>query len=154
KVRRSLKNQAYKGKSWIKFVVRRLIDPTILPPPSYTRYRADAVYGDAFRRGIEFIARSELEGDVLEFGTCMGYTARWLAGLMVEHGMTFRLWLYDSFEGLPELASEVDRQSYEAAGKMWFKGAMKVDSEVHERIRRSLNHILPRAQLRIIKGYY
>jgi O-methyltransferase len=153
-VRQSLKNQAYKGKNWIKFVVRRLIDPTILPPPSYTRYRADAVYGDAFRRGIEFIARSGLEGDVLEFGTCMGYTARWLAGLMVEQGITSRLWLFDSFEGLPDLASDVDRQSYEAAGKLWFKGAMRVDSEVHERIGRSLRRILSADQLRIVKGYY
>ena len=153
-VRQSLRNQAYKGKSWIKLVVRRLIDPTILPPPSYTRYRADSVYGEAFRRSVEFVARSGLEGDIVEFGTCMGYTARWLAGLMLEYGLNSTLWLFDSFEGLPDLASEVDRQSYEATGKVWFKGAMRVDSEVHERIGRSLRRILPAGQLHIIKGYY
>jgi predicted O-methyltransferase YrrM len=154
KVRQSLRDQAYKERKWIKLVVRRLIDPTIFPPPSYTRKRADAVYGDAFRRAVEFVARSGIPGDVLEFGTCMGYTARWLAGLIVEYDLNAHLWLYDSFEGLPELVSDVDRQSYEATGKAWFKGAMKVDSEVHERIRRSLSRIVPANRLHVVKGYY
>lgn len=154
KVRSKVRNDFYKGKDWVKFVIRRMINPTIMPPPSYTRGRADAVYGEAFYRCVEFVARSRLTGDFLEFGTCMGYTARWLAGLLVEFHLDSKLYLYDSFEGLPELASEVDRKCYEAGENVWFRGAMRVDAQTPEIIQHTLGRILGPDRLRIVKGYY
>src|SRR5262245_14107758 len=61
-------------------------DPTVRPPPSYaTKGRADLVYGEAFRRCMEYLASTRMKGDILEFGTFQGYTARVLATLMEEY---------------------------------------------------------------------
>jgi hypothetical protein len=43
-----------------------------------------------------------LEGDVCEFGVANGRTSALIATTLLEGGCSKRLWLYDSFEGLPE----------------------------------------------------
>src|SRR5689334_11237539 len=65
-------------------------DPTLLPPPSYTRERADRIYGEAFRRAFEYLSETRVEGDVLEFGTYRGYSARLLACMIREFRMKSR----------------------------------------------------------------
>jgi hypothetical protein len=153
--RRRLKKDAGRGSAWVEFVLTYLIDPTILPPPSYTRARADAVYGEALRRAVEFVSRSGVPGDILEFGTLLGYTARWLAGLIWEYGLASSLWLYDSFEGLPEITAQEDVESYEVAGShAWFKGAMRVAPNIERRIQAALRRVIPAEALHVIKGYY
>ena len=153
--RQRLKRDAGRGSAWVDFVLNHLIDPTILPPPSYTRERADAVYGDALRRAVEFVTRSGVPGDVLEFGTLLGYTARWLAGLMREYGLAGSLWLYDSFEGLPEISAEQDLASYEVdASRAWFKGAMRVAPNIDRRIRSVLSRVIPADSLHVVKGFF
>ncbi|MFA4987526.1 MAG: TylF/MycF/NovP-related O-methyltransferase [Candidatus Brocadiia bacterium] len=154
-LRTKLKRDTYGESAWIPFVLKHIIDPTILPPPSYTRERADAVYGQAFRRCVEFSVRSNLTGDVMEFGTLLGYTARWLAGLIREYGSSVSLWLYDSFEGLPDIQAEEDLTSYDVqVNKTWFKGAMKVYPEIHSRVQEALGRIIPPDSLHVIKGYF
>jgi O-methyltransferase len=155
KVARSRLKQGVKGESpLLRFALRHAIDPTTLPPPNYTRARADEVYGSAFRRCVEFVSATGVQGDVLEFGTLLGYTARWLAALMVSHGHEGTLWLYDSFEGLPEPDHEVDSGSYEVLSKVWRKESMKVDPEIAQRIERSLSRVLPPNRLRVVKGFF
>lgn len=152
---RSLKRQATSGSKWIRAFLRYAVDPTILPPPSYTRRRADEVYGDAFTRCMEFANRNAIPGSVLEFGTLLGYTARWWAGLIRKDGVERELYLYDSFEGLPEITSEEDATSYEVVERgSWFKGAMGIDPEIDIQIRKSLARILGDDRIHVIKGYF
>lgn len=150
-VRARLKSNVQGGSGLVQLALRHLVDPTIIPPPSYTRERADAVYGDALRRAVEYLVGTRVPGDVLEFGTFLGYTARWLACLMRDLDVAGDLWLYDSFEGLPP-PSDVDRGSYEAG--VWVEGAMRVDPDIHLRIGRSIGRLLPPGRVHVVKGYF
>ncbi len=155
KARNKLKSRAGKESRWMHLVLRHIIDPTTLPPPSYTRARADAVYQPALRRCLEYIDNNRIPGDIAEFGTLMGYTARWLAGMMVELDLEKELLLFDSFEGLPEIEDEIDQSSYDVAvNQVWFKGSMKVDEGLNERIDQVLSRILPGERLQVVKGYF
>lgn len=129
-------------------------DPTILPPPKYTKERADFIYGEAFRRAMEFVVYQNIPGDVIEFGTLNGYTARKLAELMVELGHPGKLWLFDSFEGMPEATHSIDRSSYEILAGAWRPGTPTARIEgVENLIRDALTPLLG-DRLRIVKGWY
>ena len=95
-------------------------DPTLLPPPKYTKARADVVYDEPFRCAMEFVTYQRIPGDVLEFGTLNGYTARKLAELMAELGHPGRLMLFDSFQGMPSVPEQgLDLNSYEIRAGAW-----------------------------------
>lgn len=49
-----------------------------------------------------------ISGDVAEFGCYKGTTSLFLARLMKEHGVDKKLWLYDSFAGLPDKTAQDD----------------------------------------------
>lgn len=130
-------------------------DPTLTPPPGYTQTRADAVFGEAFRRMFEYLRGAKIEGDVFEFGTFRGYTARLMAQLMDELKTPGALYLFDSFEGLPDSPSEVDRRSYEIAlNKRWRPGNMGVEPDMDERVRAAVTAILPADRVHVVKGYF
>lgn len=78
-------------------------DITVFAPPCMTPKRAFEVYDTAFRRVVEYVTLARIPGDVLEFGTFRGYTARTLAALMKEWNNPSQLYLYDSWEGFPEM---------------------------------------------------
>ncbi len=127
----------------------------MIPPPSYTRSRAEAVYGEAFRRAFEYLKGTGVAGDIAEFGTLHGYTARLMATLMVEMDVPGCLWLYDSFTGLPADMSSVDADSYEVkTNKTWWAGAMALPPGTDVLIRRVLSRVLPDARLQVVKGYF
>lgn len=131
-------------------------DPTQTPPPGYQPDRAKVVLGEAFRRVFEFANCPELRsGHILEFGTYKGYTARLFAEMIREFGFESRLFLFDSFEGLPAISSEVDQNSYEVAyNKVWFKGQMALPDGIEIQIRKQLGKIIPSDRIEINKGYF
>lgn len=154
-LRNRLKAEAKQESRWIGFLLRWVLDPTILPPPGYTRARADVVYGDSFVRMFEYLRACEIEGPILEFGTLLGYTAHWFASLSKKIYNPGDLWLYDSFAGLPEIYSPVDQTSYEVAvTKAWFHGHMAVVKDVDTRIRSSLERIVQKENVHLVKGYF
>lgn len=65
-----------------------------------------------------------LDGDVVEFGCYAGDTSVLLAEALKQHPQKW-LWLYDSFEGLPEKTAE----DSSAAGWRFKRGELKVDAE-------------------------
>ena len=48
------------------------------------------------------ILDNDIPGDVVEFGCYKGTTSLFLARLLRERQVSKQLWLYDSFQGLPE----------------------------------------------------
>ena len=64
----------------------------------------------------------EHEGDLVELGCYEGDTSLLLAELLRKNNSQKKLWIYDSFEGLPE-KSEAD---YSAAGEAFKKGELYV----------------------------
>lgn len=98
-------------------------DPTCCPPPCYSQERSREIYGPAFRRVMEYVTLCKVPGDVVEFGTFCGHTARWLAELMAELKHPGALWMYDSWAGFPKITSPIDIDCYEVAtNQAWVEG--------------------------------
>lgn len=92
---------------------------------------------DALLRGIEYVHAAGVPGDVAEFGCFLGESAKLLAqGLAVcdapyrgsdqHHGIAERrLWLFDSFEGLPTPTSPVDEDCPHVVSGAWGPGCLR-----------------------------
>ena len=79
--------------------------------------------------GILYVYTSFIEGDVVEFGTMSGTTATAIARAMVVAERSRQrkaLHLFDSFVGLPEATSEVDKNSFEIRAGIWLPGTCRV----------------------------
>ena len=114
---------------------------------------------------VQYVNGSHVYGDVAEFGTMGGFTAKTLATSMVfdlqrqplsksaSGENPFRiLRLFDSFEGLPEITSPVDMTSPHVVSGAWAKGGCKVLAapELRERIGR----IIPPHRFEIYDGWF
>ncbi|MDO4271622.1 MAG: TylF/MycF/NovP-related O-methyltransferase [Candidatus Saccharibacteria bacterium] len=51
---------------------------------------------------LDRVLADNIIGDVVEFGCYKGTSSLFLARLLLKYGVNKRLWLYDSFAGLPE----------------------------------------------------
>jgi O-methyltransferase len=81
---------------------------------------------------VLWVYDSAIEGDIVEFGTATGLSAQVIARAMAVAGKSRprkKLHLFDSFSGLPEATSAVDRDSYEYRSGVWYAGLMKVLTE-------------------------
>lgn len=129
-------------------------DPTVYSP--YSIAYTFPMYYKAFRRAFDYCDTSlKIEGDILEFGTFTGFTARILATLMRERQVDSKLFLFDSFEGLPEIVSDVDKYSYHVhEDRIWAQGVMQLKPGVEKKIFAKLSKVINPKNLKIIKGYY
>lgn len=91
----------------------------------YDPERANQVHREAVRRCLEFTSIAGVIGDVYEFGVLAGWSARIFAETMRDLMVMGRLHLYDSFAGLPEYDSSIDRDSYEISGRNIWSDKMK-----------------------------
>jgi len=131
-------------------------DPTIyLPCGQISDERATQVYTNAFLTAFEFVYTNRVQGDFFEFGTYRGYTARLTATLMKFFFYNdAKLYLYDSFEGLPE-PGPGDEKSYEIfQWKVWRKGAMKLGPGYEKLLHKALSEIIEPERIIITKGFY
>ena len=155
-IRRGIRSIYFKGfyeKIYVPIVLS--IDPTILAPAGFSsKRRADRIYGDAFRTGFEYLAGTNVKGAVMEFGSYRGYTSRWLATLMREFSHRGDIYIYDSFEGLPEITSSVDKVGYEVKDNLWFKGQTNSGQRTAELIRRALSRKVPAERVHVVKGFF
>ena len=62
------------------------------------------------------------DGDFVEFGCFEGDTSLLFAELLKNHNSNKKLWIYDSFEGLPEKREE----DFSVAGEAFRKGELFV----------------------------
>ncbi len=82
--------------------------------------------------GVYYVFGMGVEGDIAEFGTMSGRTAVALAASLnycnntlsdsdLLHGFKEprKLWLFDSFEGLPQARTNVDQSSPHVASGIW-----------------------------------
>jgi hypothetical protein len=114
-----------------------------------------AAYRPAFERVIDYLRSVQCRGPVVEFGTCTGFTARTICDLMNSRDFEEHLYMYDSFEGLPETTGTPDEQSYEVqTNKVWHSGAMAVPPRYEEKIWEALVTVRPAEKLHIVKGFY
>lgn len=119
-------------------------DYSAAPPATYSPLRAVETWSRMFNTVFDFIYASRLDGDVYEFGTYNGYTARHLALAMNANGRSpaTRLHLFDTFTGFPELTSTIDRKSYEVQAG-WDAGGCAAAPGAAQRVRQMLAMLLP-----------
>lgn len=114
---------------------------------------------------VSYINSAHVNGDVAEFGTMGGFTARTLAAAMVYDPRRqpiapdyvgenpFRkLRLFDSFEGLPEITSDIDIESPHVASGTWSKGGCKVLGA--RELRAMVERVLPPERIEITEGWF
>ncbi len=114
--------------------------------------------------GIYYVAGMAVDGDIAEFGTMSGNTAVALAASLghvtttmansdIAHGFAARkLWLFDSFEGLPEARFEIDRNSPHVVANIWGRGSCKGLSP--EQLRSLVSRYLNPDDIVIMKGWF
>jgi O-methyltransferase len=128
----------------------------------YDAERARVIHQEAYRRALEFVTLGGIAGDVMEFGVLGGWSARIFCETMRDIFNLSNIRLFDSFEGLPEYDSEVDRSSYEIAGRNVWSDKMKFPDEFlqqfgqphHLHIREKLSEIVRAERIFIHKGFY
>lgn len=113
---------------------------------------------NALTLSVMYINTADVKGDIAEFGTMSGLTARTIATAMVfdpqrQPSYPFRqLQLFDSFEGLPEITSDVDISSPHVRSGDWSKGGCLVLAE--SELLKLITGILPPERVAIHKGWF
>ena len=128
----------------------------------YDGERARRIHEEAYKRALEFVTIGGVVGDVLEFGVLGGWSARIFAEIMRDILNLNNLHLFDSFEGLPEYASAIDRDSYEIGGRNLWGDRMRFPETFVEQfgqphyyhIRDRLSEVLRPDRIIIHKGFY
>jgi O-methyltransferase len=105
-----------------------------------------------------YINSADVKGDIAEFGTMGGFTARTLANAMVfdpryqPNQPLRKLRLFDSFEGLPEITSKVDLESQHVRSGTWSKGGCKILSA--KELQTMVEAIIPPSRVQIYEGWF
>lgn len=81
--------------------------------------------------GVQYVCLSKVEGDMAEFGTMSGTTAHIIATALVafsgkSRGVSKKLYLFDSFTGLPVVESPVDKVNPLVVSGVWSPGLLMV----------------------------
>jgi hypothetical protein len=104
----------------------------------------------------QYICGSKVDGDIAEFGTMTGMTAQVLAaGLStfdVYDAEKKQLHLFDSFQGLPSIESEVDAQSPHVAQGDWRPGGCKALTA--EQLMQTCSARVPPERIHIYDGWF
>jgi O-methyltransferase len=103
--------------------------------------------------GVHYTYASFVEGDVAEFGTASGITARGIARAMIaaeRDRPTKRLYLFDSFAGHPEATADTD--SFEIKNRVWKAGFPRLLSKTE--LVESCGRILPVERIRAFEGWF
>ncbi|WP_376967307.1 TylF/MycF/NovP-related O-methyltransferase (plasmid) [Azospirillum sp. A26] len=128
----------------------------------YNPGRARAVYSEAILRVLEYVMLSGVVGEILEFGVLGGWTSRLFSETMRDLGMLSDIHLFDSFDGLPEYTSSVDRDSFEIAGRNIWRKRMRFSDDfvaelgesIDQHIYRRLSTVIRPERIHMHRGFY
>ena len=114
---------------------------------------------DGFRKlytGVWAVIGADVVGDVIEFGTHTGMTAKVLAKSLADNTLPRRtpkrLLMLDSFEGLPEATSPIDQDSPHVAQQHWHPGLCRGASQ--DELRAMIAGYLPADRFDIVPGWF
>ena len=110
--------------------------------------------------GICYVYGMAVAGDIAEFGTMAAYTSVALAYAVDAKNREYRgdvrgtkkLWYFDSFEGLPEITNDIDRDSHHVATGLWSPGLCKfLDEQTFKSI---ISNYISLDEVNVVKGWY
>jgi O-methyltransferase len=102
--------------------------------------------------GVAYAVHSAVPGDIAEFGTHTGRTARVVSRAMRLYRANKSLHLFDSFEGLPEATAAADLQNVHVKAGIWGQGALK--GIFPEQLHRQCAKQIGADSVRIYKGWF
>ena len=102
--------------------------------------------------GVQYTVHSAVEGDIFEFGTHTGRTARVIAMAMKLYRADKTLHLFDSFEGMPESHDPADLDNEHVKLGVWGKGQLKGVSP--EQLRRMCAKFVDTKFIKIYEGWF
>jgi O-methyltransferase len=126
-----------------------------------TRYPGSPLARADVRRtlalAVEYAYCGEVQGDLAEFGTMSGETAATLARAMTDVEALYRwparrLRLFDSFQGLPEPSSAVDKGCVHVRSGTWAAGACMVLTK--ERLEFKIGRTLAKDRFEVHDGWF
>ena len=101
---------------------------------------------------VEYVHGAGVGGDVAEFGTMTGKTAIALAQAVAQFDGSKKLLLFDSFEGLPDTQSEVDKVSPHVRSGVWSSGTCR--GVTSNQLRNMCQKHLPPSRIDIYEGWF
>lgn len=123
--------------------------------------RATQNYRNAFQLAIDFVLLNGVCGDIIEFGSLGGWTARHFAELARDSGFLGNLCLYDTFDGLPVAGNTVDQRSADLTRGVWRDNMRLPDSwagefgmSIDAHVAMALGFVISRSRIKIHKGFY
>jgi len=113
--------------------------------------------GEGLQEAVYYCCGSAVEGDLVEFGTMTGFTARAIGAAMLaverQYALPQRhLHLYDSFVGLPEPESSPDTDSPHVKLGHWAAGGCMVLNK--EQLHEAMVEVLDVDRFNIVEGWY
>ena len=117
---------------------------------------------DALRdlsKGVAYTYMSDVQGDIAEFGCFWGKSARYIAAQMQQSERSQRierkLWLFDSFQGLPDSTLPPDTESPHVRSGAWtWKVGGDQAGPTPGDISRECSAYLPIDQIKVVPGWY
>ena len=118
--------------------------------------RNDQVVFDTLYFGVQYVCGMDVDGDIIEFGTMSGNTAVALAQGLADCRRMYRsvkrLWLVDSFQGLPVADAAADLASPHVSKGVWAPGtAVLLDAE---QLAARMATWLPRDAFTTVSGWF
>lgn len=127
----------------------------ILPPGYYTEIDAEYVYENSFDTVFRYFSTNFMNGKIMEFGTFKGYSARKIANKMKQYNINNEFYMFDSFQGLPEITAEEDKNSYQVkVTNDWQKGTFSSASGFEKDIEKDVSKLIGKENTNVIKGYF
>lgn len=120
----------------------------------------------ALADGIHYIHGATVHGDVAEFGCFQGASAKVLAHAMQVIGNGFaatdtkagitprKLWLFDSFKGLPDATAAPDVESPHVRDGIWRWQVKDGEGPTPETMRSICGAHLPNNRIEVVAGWY
>lgn len=107
--------------------------------------------------GVEYVCGADVMGDIAEFGTMSGKTAAAIADALSIFDIRKtsgpkKLHLFDSFKGLPQAESIVDRDSPHIKSGIWAAGTCKGVSK--EELIHMCKEFLPENRIIVYDGWF
>ena len=106
---------------------------------------------------VQYVREADVSGDVAEFGTMTGRTAVDLARAVSKFGLSRcgrrrRLYLFDSFQGLPRATSPIDQAAPHVQDGVWCPGSCHGISK--QQLGRLCQRHLSADRMRILDGWF
>ena len=114
---------------------------------------------DALRdlsKGVAYTYMSDVQGDIAEFGCFWGKSAEVLADSIskCDRGLDRKLWLFDSFQGLPDSTLPPDTESPHVKSGAWTWKVEDGKGPTPTAILQQCSAFLPVDRIKVIPGWY